>query len=312
MNTNIFSKRNIGIVAGALIIIAAFLVLSNMNNSLKTPALIEEEETAALVEADQNIYEVSSNLRIVSIPYDYENVSEGETPINTSTIILENTADGTKVPLVTLKEKNKYLQVHKVNPTLKLVYYSIEPDGIGGYGVLIGSSNLHSVNYETLKIQDFFKSTPAFSYINFFDISSDGNLFTLWKFDNRMKKTELIVHNIRTGEEIVLPTDTKAGFTISGRTAFSPDNAHIVYSSMVSDPEAEKEQISVFTLATKKLNVVPPNFLTDKKTGEPKFADKIVWTDAEHFSVTGTNVDFACAVSEQVFSCQTKWPGVKK
>lgn len=305
MNTNLSIKK---LIAGLAIVILIIFVSATYYSVKNKDSIVVDENTALINESysprqeEKYSYTISPDVSIITIPFDLTEFDANLSMTYTSRIFLENKKEGTQIPLVTLKEGGKYLQVHEINPTQKLVYYSIERDGIGGYMILVGASNLYSVNYETGESKQLFKPSQSFVYTNFFDISSDGNLFTMWKTDIQKQTTELIVHDIRTGKETVLPTDTKAGFMISGRTLFSPDDKLIAYSSMVGDPEAEDEQISIVSILDNSQGVVPQRMLT-QVNGDRLFVEKMNWLDSSTLQLSAQGLEYACTKEGTTVVC---------
>jgi hypothetical protein len=127
----------------------------------------------------------------------------------------------------------------------QLLYYSLEPVGIGGYITFAGGSNLYKVNIATKEVTALIPQTTSMICLD--ALSGDYRFVA-----DHCAKTSLTIRDLNNGgavTNIQPPADAKE-FNFVGSARFSPDGSRLAYALAKGDPSDEQGWLAVSDLAS--------------------------------------------------------------
>jgi hypothetical protein len=122
------------------------------------------------------------------------------------------------------------------------LYFSTEPDGIGGYILFGGASSLYRVNVNDQSVQEMIPfNVNGDRMICIDELSSDERLVA-----DHCAKTSIAIHDLSSGQTTTIqPPADVTGFNFVGSARFSPDLTRVAFALAKGDPSAEQGWVAV-------------------------------------------------------------------
>jgi len=145
------------------------------------------------------------------------------------------------------------------------LYFSTEPDGMGGYILFGGASSLYRVNMNDRSVQEVIPYNVDGYPMCIDELSSDERLIA-----DRCAKTSIAIHDLSSGQTTTIqPPADVTGFNFVGSARFNPDLTRVAFALAKGDPNAEQGWVAV----------------SDSLSGPSKLV--VTGKLGEHFTVAG-------------------------
>jgi len=168
------------------------------------------------------------------------NISYEAQQITDQTILKVANTDGTDMQTIIQRELSeaRSLKPFLFRQTNQELYFSYEPEGIGGYIIFSGPRNLSKIDIQTRNIEQIADPEGKIKNLDYVtDISSDNK--SIVYFRQRDDNPQVVVHNLQSGTEQSFPIPINEKFIGGGEAYFSPNNTHIAYNIAHWTPEDE-------------------------------------------------------------------------
>jgi len=145
------------------------------------------------------------------------------------------------------------------------LYFSTEPDGMGGYILFEGPSSLYRVNVNDRSVQEVIPYNVDGYPMCIDELSSDERLIA-----DRCAKTSIAIHDLSSGQTTTIhPPADVTGFKFVGSARFNPDLTRVAFALAKNNPDAEQGWVAV----------------SDSLSGGSKLV--VTGKPGEHFTVAG-------------------------